>query len=447
MSKFSFIHTADLHLGSSLKISNKNFTAETKKLFSRANYDAFARLVDCALEKEVDFLLLAGDVYDCEERSIKANRFFKEQCQRLAEAGIKVYLIAGNHDPLGKKRELFNLPDNLIEFSAQQVENYEVLGDDDQVLARVFGQSYQNKFEAEPIYKNYQPQISDKFNIALLHTQLESDNKKYVPVSKTKLMENADINYWALGHIHQYQIVEKNNPAIVYPGNLQGRDFGEKGIKGAVLVEVDSQNQLSYNFIPTSKIVFKEIELDLNQLEEKIENITQLKDIIVNKAEQLSKQLAKSSQNLINYEKDFSKYFSGYVLRWVVKGSGEIHNTIAQQPQAVAAELKSLLSQSQFSPYNIWTAEVKFLTRAQLPSLEELAEDRPVAAEIARVFSDAKNNPELKMMLQDELGDIWGASLDHEDFDRRKFKLDEQSYDDALEATKNLIVARIMNEE
>ncbi len=447
MSKFSFIHAADLHLGSSLKISNRDFIDEDKEIFASANYDAFSRLVDCALEKEVDFLLLAGDIYDSEERSIKANRFFKEQCEKLDEAGIGVYLIAGNHDPLEKKKELFELPDNLVEFSAKQAESYEVLDENNQSLARIFGQSYQNKFETEKLYNHYQPQYTNNFNIALLHTGLNPDGKKYVPASKVELTDNPGIDYWALGHIHQCQIIEESNPVIAYSGNLQGRDFGETGLKGALLVEVDSAYQPSYSFIPTSKVILKKIEIDLNQLDNLPQNMTELKKVIIDKAEELSEELPGTPEDLASYDNYFKKYFSGYLLRWVIKGRAEIHETIAQQPQEVANELQNLLNQREFLPNKVWTAEIKFRTRAQLPNLDELKEEREVAAEIAEVFNEVRNDSELKSMLQDELGDIWGASLDHEDFDSRKFQLTDEAYQGILEETKNLIIAKIMDEE
>lgn len=447
MSKFSFIHAADLHLGSSLKISNREFLAEDKEIFASANYDAFARLVDSALEKKVDFLLLAGDIYDSDERSIKANRVFKEECQRLDEAGIEVYLIAGNHDPIENKKELFKLPDNVVEFSAKQAEDYEILDGNNQSLARIFGQSYQNKFESEKLHKHYQPQYTNNFNIALLHTELNPDEKKYVPATKVELEENPGIDYWALGHIHQCKIIKESNPVIAYSGSLQGRDFGERELKGALLVEVDNAYQPSYSFIPTSKAIFKNIEINLNQLEDEPENITELQKVIIDKAEELSEQLPEPPEDLATYDDYFKKYFSGYIVRWVIKGRVEIHDTIAQQPQEVANELRNLLNRREFFSNEVWTAEIKFRTRAQLPDLEELKEEREVAAEIAEVFSAVRDDSELKSILQDELGDIWGASLDHEDFDSRKFQLTEEAYQDILEETKNLITARITDEE
>jgi len=447
VSKFSFIHAADLHLGSSLKISNREFLAEEKEIFATANYDAFARLVDLALEKEVDFLLLIGDTYDSEERSVRANRFFKEECQRLDEAGIGVYLIAGNHDPLAKKKELFKLPDNVVEFSAKEVEDYEVLDENNQSLARVFGQSYQNKFEAEKLHKDYQAQYTNNYNIALLHTGLNPDGKKYLPASKSELKENPGIDYWALGHLHQCQIIEESNPVIAYSGNLQGRDFGERELKGALLVEVDTAYQPTYSFIPTSKVIFKEIEIDLNQLEEIPKNISKLEDVIIDKAERLSDQLPDPPEGLASYDNYFKHYFSGYIVRWVIKGRAEIHETIKQQSQEVASELKNLLNQIDFFPNNIWTTEIKFRTRARMPDLEELKEEREVVAEIAEVFSAVSNDSKLKEMLQNELGDIWGASLDHEDVDNQKFRLTADAYQDILSEAKNLITAKIMGEE
>ena len=116
-----FIHTADIHLGKKLSYSG-NPEQELLSLFDSAGQKSLKRLVELGINKEVDFIIIAGDLYDREARSVKSSRFFLEQCQKLKEKGIKVYIISGNHDPAGRKKEPFELPDNVFFFSCEEIE-------------------------------------------------------------------------------------------------------------------------------------------------------------------------------------------------------------------------------------------------------------------------------------------------------------------------------------
>src|SRR6056297_2373983 len=107
MSKsIKFIHTADVHLGKKLS-SNSSKNSQLKDIFIDATEQAFKNLVELAVEEEIDFILIAGDLYDREARSIKSSRFFLKQCQYLNENEIKIYIISGNHDPAGIENEVF----------------------------------------------------------------------------------------------------------------------------------------------------------------------------------------------------------------------------------------------------------------------------------------------------------------------------------------------------
>ena len=276
-----FIHTADIHLAKELScnsLSDYNF----KNIFLDAGKKAFKNLIELAVKKEVDFILIAGDLYDREARSIKASRFFLNQCQYLNQKGIDLFLISGNHDPAGIKKEVFELPANVHYFSSQEVELFEYQKEG-RLAARIIGQSYRQKFESRTMYNFYTAPDQAVFNIGLLHTALTKDNNRYVPVSKTELLSKKEINYWALGHLHQYQKIN-DKPAIYFPGTLQAHNISEQGSKGAILVEVDSNLKIKENFVPLSPFIFKEIVVDLER-ENELDNITKLQQLINEKLE------------------------------------------------------------------------------------------------------------------------------------------------------------------
>ena len=84
---FSFVHVADLHLDSPFKgITAKN-PAIADPLRS-ATFRAFDALIDLCIEREVQFLVVAGDIYDGEDRSLRAQLRFHDGLVRLAEKNI-----------------------------------------------------------------------------------------------------------------------------------------------------------------------------------------------------------------------------------------------------------------------------------------------------------------------------------------------------------------------
>ncbi|MBM7623794.1 metallophosphoesterase family protein [Sporohalobacter salinus] len=444
--KLKFIHAADIHLGSTLHLSNQP-PKEYKELFEEAIFNAFKRIVDRAIKEEVDFILLAGDVYDKEERSIKADRFFKQQCHRLNEEGIAVYMIAGNHDPMESCREIFALPENVYNFSSEKVEEKAITDSNDQILAQILGQSYHTKFESQKMYLDFSPSNKDRFNIGLLHTQLGSMNNNYAPASKAELKEKNDIDYWALGHIHQCRIENEFNPVIAYSGIPQGRKFGEIGLGGCLIVEVDYSHNIEYKFIPTSSLVWKRLEIKIDEDQNDIpSNLADLEKLINDRVEELTEQLPIIPESLETTNDDWQDYFSGYILKLVIKGRGEIHKLLQEQKEeAVQYLIKNLQQRNFSSSFLVWVDSIKLRTSASLPDFDTLQqEDDLVFTELSNLLDLCKEKEEWKDKLKDELGEIWTTEVDHEDLDPEKFQLTDKIYNEILEEAKNLIIERIV---
>ncbi|HHY15832.1 MAG TPA: DNA repair exonuclease, partial [Firmicutes bacterium] len=119
MGGIRFIHTADIHLGSVLETGDGPLPDSMQELVTSATFEGFRRVCSLAIEHAVDFVVIAGDLYDRRARSVHAQEFFVAQCLRLQAAGIGVYVLAGNHDPLRQKNELFEPPANVFIFSAE----------------------------------------------------------------------------------------------------------------------------------------------------------------------------------------------------------------------------------------------------------------------------------------------------------------------------------------
>ena len=236
-------------MGSLLHIGGESYPLPWSRLHC-CHHGRVCRVCHAALKNRVDFVVVSGDLYDREARSLKAMSFFAEKCRLLEEAGIPVLVIAGNHDPLKEKQDLIRVPDNVKVLRGNRPEIVEIPGPKGNSVARVIGQSYQSGSLDKGIHFDYKVPDRELWNIALLHTQLEAPSSRYIPCSLTQLKEMPDIHYWALGHIHRYRSFSDDIPFIAYPGIPQGRDFGETGRGGCILAGLDPFGQSEISFIP-----------------------------------------------------------------------------------------------------------------------------------------------------------------------------------------------------
>lgn len=231
---FRFIHAADVHLDSPL-LGLERYESAPVEAVRGATRRAFERLVGLAIAEKVAFVLLAGDVYDGEWKDYRTGHFFVEQMVKLREAGIAVFLVAGNHDAESRITKALRLPDNVRAFSTERPETHVLAACD----VAVHGQGYGVREVMTDLTAAYPAADPALFNIGLLHTSLDGrdGHAPYAPTSAAKLTR-LGYDYWALGHVHTREVVARE-PWIVFPGNVQGRHIREPGAKGCTLVTVE----------------------------------------------------------------------------------------------------------------------------------------------------------------------------------------------------------------
>ena len=257
-----FIHCADLHLDSPFK-SKSHLAPSIFEDVQNSAYESFKKIVDTALKEEVDFVLIVGDLFDSENRTLRAEVFLKEQFKRLEKEQIFVYISHGNHDPLTEKITN-DWPDNVSVFS-NRVETYQAITKDGETIF-VHGFSYQHDTSYENKIDEYPSSQGKKgIHIGMLHgTYSKSSTKNRYTEFILEDLNQKLYHYWALGHIHERQELS-DMPPIYYPGNIQGRHFGEQGPKGCLLVEGDHL-RLNAHFIPTQQIRFEEAAINTDKL-------------------------------------------------------------------------------------------------------------------------------------------------------------------------------------
>lgn len=285
MSAIKFIHAADLHLDSPF-LGLKHMPAKLFEKVRESTFTSFSNIITYAIKEKVDFILLSGDLYDEDERSLKAQLKLKKEFERLAEKDIQVYIIHGNHDHMGGKWLDLVWPENVHVFSSCKVEVKEFIKN--QIpTAYIYGYSYPERAVHENITSQYNKiENPNVFHIGMLHGSAEGNKEHdvYCPFKINDLISK-DFDYWALGHIHKRQVLHEAHPVIAYPGNIQGRHRKETGRKGCYLVEME-EGKVTNTFVPTEVIRWEEIDVSIN----KCRNLSELIQACERSVENLKRQ-------------------------------------------------------------------------------------------------------------------------------------------------------------
>ena len=256
-----FIHTADIHLDSPLRGLSSYPDAPADRLRT-ATRDAFHNLVSRAVDEQVDFIVIAGDVYDGDWKDFNTGLFFVRQMGRLRQAGIPVYLLYGNHDAESEMTRGLELPDNVHVFSSRKAETFRM---DDKKVA-LHGRSFKVAATTENLLPGYPEPVAGWLNLGVLHTALEgnAEHAKYAPCSVAELQAKG-YQYWALGHVHEHWI-QRGDVTIAYPGNLQGRHIREVGVRGALLVTAEDGQITEVDRLEVDVLRWHALEIDISAM-------------------------------------------------------------------------------------------------------------------------------------------------------------------------------------
>jgi len=257
MSGFHFLHAADIHLDSPLHGLSRydGVPAEEVRGATRA---AFDNLIAYACDEAVDFLLIAGDLFDGDWKDMGTGLYFARAMGKLAAAKIPVYWLAGNHDAASSLTRPLTRLDSVHQFKPRRPHTLLI----EHLNVAIHGQSFANAQVTDNLAAAYPERIQNHFNIGLLHTALtgHQGHAPYAPCTVDDLLARR-YDYWALGHVHDFTVVGEW-PHIVFPGNLQGRHIRETGPKGAVHVEVEDGAVARLRHVPLDTVRWLRVGVD-----------------------------------------------------------------------------------------------------------------------------------------------------------------------------------------
>lgn len=312
-----FVHAADLHLDSPL--GGLGGWPKAPEIIRRATFEAFSRIVSLCIQERVDFLALAGDLFDQKDRSVRARVFLADQLARLEQAGVRVFVVHGNHDPLSTGKGLV-LPPSVKVFGGDW-EEVPLLDARGQVRCRIQGVSYPQEAVRENLAKRF-VRRGPELTVGLLHTNVgsHSGHANYAPCTASDLAA-AGLDYWALGHVHtRAELLLDSGGVAVYPGNPQGRHVRELGPRGCMLVEVEGRRS-ERRFVPLDPVRWLKLELDLAELEA-------LEQLVPHAEERVGEALDGVGQGPWPVQ--------AFAVRLVLSGRGPLHREL-RQPGALAA--------------------------------------------------------------------------------------------------------------
>ena len=246
MDAVKIIHTADLHLGSA-RTGVKNGRIEIE--------NTFYKIINLCKTECVDFLLIAGDLFDSP---------YQENAENVISAMAQIpdttiAIAPGNHDPAcpGSIYLRYKFPDNVVVF-----QGFGEHIDFPEKNVRLYGGGFTDRFEKISLMRSFDTPSSDFINICILHADFvpESTASEYNPITASQV-EASGFDYLALGHIHKRSEIQKlGKTHFAYPGCPDGMGFDELGSHGIYIGEIGTDLcKLEYREISSRQYIIDNV--------------------------------------------------------------------------------------------------------------------------------------------------------------------------------------------
>lgn len=345
-----FIHAADLHLDSPLCGLERYEGAPVADLRG-ATRRALENLVRLGIDEKVDFVLIAGDVYDGDWRDYNTGLFFSAQMSKLREVGIPIFLIRGNHDAASQITRELRLPDNVTSFSTQRPATVRL----ERLGVAIHGQGFHTQAVWEDLSDDYPLPVMGFFNVGLLHTSVDGreGHVRYAPCGVSGL-KSKGYDYWALGHVHKREVLSRE-PWIVFPGNPQGRHARETGDKGCALVTVTEGRIDSVEHRALQVVRWCQCEVN-------VDGVVDGEDILDRARRVLEEEIGRAGEGLL-------------AIRLRVVGACRTHAELGD-PERCSNEIRAMAID--IGGGRVWIEKLQIQTRAEVELGLEASHDGPI---------------------------------------------------------------------
>ncbi len=223
-----FLHTADWQIG--MKASH---VGEAGKRVREQRIETIGSVIEVARENQVEFILIAGDTF--QDNGVD-RILVQKAADILVKAGIPVYIIPGNHDPLA--------PGSVWDHPVwKSTENVFVLREESPINIPggiLFPCPILEKHSGkDPTL--WIPDTGEGIRIGLAHGTVEgipAEELEY-PIPRNAA-DRKSLDYLALGHWHSYAAYTSPDGAVrmAYSGTHEPTKFGERDSGNVLIVEI-----------------------------------------------------------------------------------------------------------------------------------------------------------------------------------------------------------------
>ena len=385
----TFIHAADLHLDSPLRGLDRYDGAPVDEIRG-ATRRAVENLVSLAISQSVDFLLIAGDIYDGDWRDYNTGLFFLAQMSRLRDSGVQVFFIRGNHDAASQITRRLALPDHVREFSTRKPQTITL----DDLGVAIHGQGFSNRAVDEDLSQEYPAPVPGMLNIGVLHTSAtgREGHDTYAPCTVEGL-RSTGYDYWALGHVHTREILSED-PWVVFPGNTQGRHIRETGPKGCTLVTFEDDRIDTVVHHDLDVMRWERCDVDASQARSSADVLD----------------LASSAiRNVVDEAEDLP-----VAIRLTVAGASDAHAELAAETERWTPEIRA--QATDLSNGAVWIEKVRIRTESKVDLTQLRQQEGPLSGLLEALEGDGVGmDDELLAGLQELRQKIPLEALDTQD--------------------------------
>ena len=355
-----FIHASDLHLDVSIS-GLLELPQHLIEVLANAPYHAATKIFDTAVAERVDFVLLAGDLFDIESNNARSAAFLLNQFRRLNDKGIEVYWVAGECDHPDRWPGSIELPPNVVTFSSSVVEHVEHRRGRVS-LARIMAASYDPKRRSG---SEFLPPEDNMFNIALTHGEYEPST-----------LTGKHVDYWAMGGRHKSSKLEKSDTVVIYPGTPQSRSPKETGLSGFKICRIDSTGKLRVQTVESDRVRFLPQKVAISER-------VQMKELKNELTERALKVISDTTDQIV-------------LTSWFLTTDGDF-NPLIRKPEWAAEVLEWLRDEFGRGDKGMWSTSVRIETPDTMPN--DWYEEDTLLGEYLRAMGRYQSDESLKLNL------------------------------------------------
>jgi len=251
----SLLILADAHLGR----HPSRIPHDKTSLSVHAVWDA---TIEYAITHKVDAVAIVGDLIDANNKYFEAYGTVRRGLNKLSQAKITVFAVAGNHD----HDVLPRLADDIGLHLLGREGTWETvpLKKGDQVVAWFTGWSFSSEHYARSPLENFCAPQKHEPIIGMVHGDLNVPRSQYAPLDLATLQSHP-LAIWLLGHIHKPSCIASSGAPVLYPGSLQPLDPGEPGRHGPWTLRIDASGSVTTEHVPLASVRYMPLTIDVTE--------------------------------------------------------------------------------------------------------------------------------------------------------------------------------------